>query len=103
MEPQNLKSVRVRIGLLPTAELRLRDGIDVAGKFDGAHPLPSDDESNYWADAIQDGSRFYYRVDGITVEIDEDEYGQVIGNPSLYYFSTALKLHFKIKRAKEQA
>src|SRR5690606_17007473 len=93
MNPQSYKIKRVRVGLLPTTELRLRDNIKVIPQFDGAYPFPSDDENNYWADVIQDGSEFYYRVDGITVKIDKDEYHAMIANPSLYYFSTALKLH----------
>lgn len=100
MDSQSYKITRVRIGLLPTAALRLRDSIDVIGQFDGAYPLPSDDENNYWADVIQDGTEFYYRVDDRTVEIDEDEYCKVIANPLLYYFSTALNLHYRIKRSR---
>ena len=96
-----MKTMRMRIGLLSTAELRSRDN-DVAGRLDGSHVFPSDDENNYWADAIQDGGKCYYRVGSTTIEIGEDQYRQVIGNPSLYYFSTALRLHFKVKRAKEQ-
>lgn len=97
-----MKTTRVRVGLLPTAELRMRGGIDVAGHLDGSHPFPSDDENNYWAEAIQDGGKCYYRVGSTMVEIDEDQYRHVIGNPFLYYFSTALKLHCEVKRAKER-
>jgi hypothetical protein len=39
-------------------------------------------------------------VDGTTVELREHEYQRVITNPRLYYFSAALKLHHRIKRAK---
>ena len=61
---------------------------------------PPDDDNNYWADAIEDGGKFYYRAKGVTVEIEEYELYRVVENPSLYYFSTALKLHFRIERAK---
>jgi len=57
-----------------------------------------DDESNYWAEAIQDGTRFYYRAKGTTIEITEYQFRMVISNPVLYYFSTALKLHLQIAR-----
>ena len=59
-----------------------------------------DDENNYWAEAIEDGDKFYYRVNGITIEITENEFSEVVINPSLYYFSTALKLHLRVQRAK---
>ena len=32
---------------------------------------------------------------------DENNYERVITNPSLYYFSSALKLHHRIRKAKE--
>jgi len=65
-------------------------------------PYPRKDHGyHYWAKAIEEGGRFYYRVNGLTVEISEDEFSNVVINPHLYYFSTALKLHLRIKRAKE--
>ena len=97
MDPQSYKITRVRIGLLPTAPRRLRDVVEVVEALDGAYP--PDDENNYWADVIQDGPKFYYRVDDTTVEINSDEYHKVIANPSLYYFSTALKLHHRMRKA----
>ena len=57
-------------------------------------------EHHYRAEAIAHEGRHYYRVDGITVELREHEYQRVITNPRLYYFSAALKLHHRIKRAK---
>jgi len=62
---------------------------------------PRDEEHNYYAEAIEDGDRFFYRANGFTVEITADQHRKVIGNPRLHYFSTALKLHYRIKRAKE--
>ena len=55
---------------------------------------------HYLAEAIAHEGRHYYRVDGITVELNLYEYQRVIKNPTLYYFSSALKLHHRIKRAK---
>lgn len=63
---------------------------------------PPDDDNNYWAEAIEDGGKFYYRAKGVTIEIGEPEFRKVIETPSLYYFSTALKLHFRIERARVQ-
>jgi hypothetical protein len=57
-------------------------------------------EHHYLAEAIAHDGKHYYRVDGITVELREHEYQRMIQNPKLYYFSTALKLHHRIKRAK---
>jgi len=57
-------------------------------------------EHHYLAEAIAHEGRHYYRVDGITVELNLYEYQRVIKNPTLYYFSSALKLHHRIKRAK---
>ena len=102
IDPQSYKITRVRIGLRPTAERRLRDSVEVIDQFDGAHPYHSDDENNYWADVIQHGTKFYYRVGDTTVDINNDEYCAVIANPFLYYFSTALKLHFRTRRAQQR-
>lgn len=59
------------------------------------------DEHHYLAEAIEYDGQYFYRVDGITVEARQDEYERVISNPRLYYFSSALKLHHRIKKAKE--
>jgi hypothetical protein len=56
-------------------------------------------EHHYLAEAIAHEGRYFYRVDGITVELRDHEYQRVIANPRLYYFSAALKLHHRIKRA----
>ena len=82
LELQSPKITRIRVGHLP------RYGVE----------LPPED--GYWAEAIEDGDKFYYRVSGTTVEITEDEFRLVISNPFLHYFSTALYLHFRIERAK---
>ena len=59
------------------------------------------DENNYFAEAIEHGGKYFYRVDGVTVEAEQYEYERVIVNPRLYYFSSALKLHHRIKKARE--
>lgn len=57
-------------------------------------------DNTYFAEAIESGGKYFYRIDGYTIEIKKWEYEKVIGNPRLYYFSTALKLHLRIKREK---
>jgi hypothetical protein len=47
-------------------------------------------------EVFKDGDKFYYRGDNTTIEITEEEFHKVKVNPSLYYFSTALKLHLKV-------
>jgi len=59
------------------------------------------DENNYFAEAIEYQGEYFYRVDGVTVKAEQYEYERVIANPSLYYFSSALKLHHRICKAKE--
>jgi hypothetical protein len=52
----------------------------------------------YIAEAIEGSGRYYYRVGGTTIEVIKSEYDYVIANPHLYYFSTALKLHYAIEK-----
>ena len=59
------------------------------------------DENNYFAEAIEYQGQYFYRVDGVTVQAEQYEYARVIHNPRLYYFSSALKLHHRIRKAKE--
>jgi hypothetical protein len=59
------------------------------------------DENHYFAEAIEYQGAYFYRVDGVTVKAEQYEYERVIANPSLYYFSSALKLHLRIRKAKE--
>ena len=59
------------------------------------------DENNYFAEAIEQDGHYFYRVDGVTVAISDYEYNNVIVNPRLYYFSSALKLHHRVKKARE--
>jgi len=59
------------------------------------------DTNRYIAQAIEDRGQYFYRVDGVTVRARPHEYERVIVNPVLYYFSAALKLHFRVAKAKE--
>lgn len=59
------------------------------------------DENNYLAEAIECQGVYFYRVNGVTIKTDKYEYEQVINNPRLYYFSSALKLHHRIRKARE--
>jgi hypothetical protein len=65
--------------------------------------FPASDENDYPAEVIKKSDSFYYRARGVTVPIRADEALQVISNPFLYYFSTALKLHKKIDKEKGQS
>ncbi|MBA5865196.1 MAG: hypothetical protein GDA67_00700 [Nitrospira sp. CR1.3] len=96
-----MKVIRIRIGLLPPGTVRSQKRFDHRLKRNKADSTPPDDESHYWAEAIQDGDKFYYLVNDAILEISEYEFGKVILNPYLYYFSTALKLHKRIERAKQ--
>lgn len=48
--------------------------------------------------AIEDGGSYYYWAKGVSLKINQHEYELVKANPKLYYFSTALKLHFRVER-----
>lgn len=56
----------------------------------------------YRAEAIEHEGRYFYRVDGTTVEIRRHEFDTVIKDPNLFYFTTALRLDRRIKNAKKQ-
>jgi pullulanase/glycogen debranching enzyme len=95
-----MKITRIRIGLLSTEKLRFQKRLDHPLGSDEAPTTPLDDAHHYWAEAIEDGDKFYYRVNDTTVEITRYEFSKVVINPWLHYFSTALKLHKRIERAK---
>lgn len=72
------------------------------------HPLnpvssedPAHKESSYIGIAIEEDGEYFYWAKGINLRIEEWEYQRIKANPKLYYFSTALKLHFRIKKLKE--
>ena len=60
-----------------------------------------EDANHYLARVIEHQGRHYYQVNGITVEAEDYECERALANPRLYYFSSALKLHFRIAKAKE--
>jgi len=62
--------------------------------------FPPTAENDYPAEAIRGGDGFYYRARGVTLPITEYEFRTVTTNPFMYYFSTALKLHLRIERAR---
>ena len=91
---------RVRIGTHPTIDLRRANREARKAGRPAPHPEPPDDENNYWADVIKDGDRYFYRAKGTTIEISEFEYGYVLANPNLYYFSQTVKVHVRLERAR---
>lgn len=93
--------------LEPASVTRLRIG-DLYTKYEWheaqrawKREMIPDDDHHYWAEVIRDATGFHYRVSGVTVEITEEEYKKVLANPHLYYFSTALRLHMRIRRTME--
>lgn len=90
--------IRIRIGLLPSKTLKLWKRLDHQVGPNEAPPTPPDDEHHYWAEAFKNCGKLYYRVNGTTVEISEDELREVVNNRYLFYFSTAWKLHRRIER-----
>jgi hypothetical protein len=58
-------------------------------------------ENDYVAKVIEDQGKYFYQAKGITVQATPDECERAIVNPKLYYFSSALKLHFRLNAAKK--
>jgi len=54
-------------------------------------------EYEYIGIAIEDEGSYYYWAKGVSLTISKWEYEYIKANPKLYYFSTALKLHFRIE------
>ena len=99
--PLDAEVTRVRVGNWRTDELRAANQrAREAGKPQPC-PDPPDDEKNYWAEAIRIGDSYFYRVGDIVVPATEYEYRMVIANPNMYYFSSALKLHYRIQRKRD--
>jgi len=59
------------------------------------------DDRHYRASVIQSQDQYFYQVGNTTIQITAYEYEKVIQNPRLYYFSSALKLHHRLAKAKE--
>jgi hypothetical protein len=95
-----MKITQIKIGLHQFNESKWKKLLDVFR--DRYLPITFvKDENNYFAEAIEHQGEYFYRVDGITVKAEQYEYERVIHNPRLYYFSSALKLHHRIRKAKE--
>jgi hypothetical protein len=91
---------QLKIGLLQLHDSKWKKLLDVFR--DRYIPISFiKDENNYFSEAIEFEGKYFYRVDGVTVEALDYEYERVIANPRLYYFSSALKLHHRIRKAKE--
>lgn len=99
--PLDTEVTRVRVGNWRTADLREANRLAREAGKPLRRPDPPDDESNYWAEAIRIGDSYFYRVGDIVVPVLEYEYQNVIRNPNMYYFSSALKLHYRIQRKRD--
>jgi len=60
-------------------------------------PQKSEDYE-YIALAIEEKGSYYYWARGASMKISRHEYELIKANPKLYYFSTALKLHFRVEK-----
>ena len=95
-----MKITKIEIGLHQSNEGRWCQLFNILR--DHRVPIPfAKDDHHYLAEAIKCEQEYFYRVDGITVKATQYEYEHVIKNPRLYYFSSALKLHHRIKKTKE--
>ena len=94
---------RIRIGTWHTTDLRQANREARKTGRQAPYLEPPDDHNNYWADLIKDGDRYYYRARSTTIEISEFEYGYVLSNPNLYYFSQTVKVHVRHQRAQQGA
>ena len=97
------KVTHIRIGTWHTSKLREANRLACEAGLPQLLPDPQDDENNYWADVITDGGHYFYRVGETQVEISRYEYGYVLSNPNLYYFSQALKVHIRLLKARQDA
>lgn len=93
---------RLRVGLHHSSGLRDVNRIAREAGYPQPQPDLPDDENNYWADAIRRGNSYLYRVGETVIPISEHEYNLVIKNPNLYYFSSALKLHYRVNRVRDE-
>jgi len=92
---------RLRVGNWRTDELREANRRARKAALPLLRPDPPDDKDNYWAEAIKLGENYFYRIGETVVPVTEYEYRMVIANPNLYYFSSALKLHHRVERARQ--
>lgn len=100
-QPLDLEVTRLRVGTHATADLRHANRQAREAGRPQPFPDPPDDENNYWAEAIRWWGRYFYRVESTIVECSEKDYTCVIRNPSTYYFSRALVLHYRIQHKRD--
>ena len=99
--PLDAEVTRVRVGNWRTDTLREANRLAREAGKPQPRPDPPDHEHNYWPDAIRIGDSYFYLVGDIVVPATEYEYRMVIANPNMYYFSSALKLHYRIQRKRD--
>lgn len=51
--------------------------------------------------AIEENDKFYYWAKGVGFEISKQDYFNLKANPKVYYFSTALRFHLRVKHELE--
>ncbi len=95
-----MKVTQLRIGLHEFNDSNFKKSIKVICR-ECFPNIFNKDENNYFSEAIELDGKYFYRVDGVSVSISDYEYRCVINNPRLYYFSSALKLHHRVKKARE--
>ena len=95
-----MKITKVKIGLHQFNDSDLKKCLcDLRDRF---IPLAFyQDDNNYIAEAIEYQGKYFYQIAGVTVEAKQYEYERAIANPYLYYFSSALKLHHRVRKARE--
>ena len=69
----------------------------------GVQDTEQSDQYNYIGISIEDQGQCYYWAKGISIPITAREQALIRKNPKLFYFSTILKLHHRIRRLREQA
>ncbi len=71
--------------------------------INGVKDTEQNDRYNYIGISIEDQGQYYYWAKGISIPITAREQALIRKNPKLFYFSTILKLHHRIRRLREQA
>jgi hypothetical protein len=92
---------RIRIGLLGSQDVRtFNHAAAQRGQPLKTHiALDREDISNYWVDVLEFQGDTLYRVGDAVIKISHYQYLDVLKEPSLYYFSTAFKLHCRLQDA----
>ena len=94
-----MKITTIKIGLHQFSNSTIKRGL-VALRNQLVPVSLYQDENNYIAQAIEHEGQYFYQVNGVTVQALKHEYERTISNPRLHYFSSALKLHFRVKKAR---